>query len=621
MPVITIPRIGAELDVKEATDHELADAYGTSDTLDTAILAEMTARDERRGRERTRLRRLRSDPDVAAWTDAAHAQYVMAEAECAGNLVRRGSHVTDAWSLWSGGEPWARAHASEELRNFWDRHGRVPTVTEYRDAMRGERRIAGEEMTDHGELAGNDRDAIRPGPSGASTQAAAAGPAGFPVSRGDDEGGAPARGGGQAARGGGEAQARVRDLPARDPGHVRNGRAVTTPEERAASRAQRQDAIDTARAAREARALARQMAATATADTAAHDAAEEGYRPPTGAVAVRDADLAEIVPDDEPEPGQDIDGAELLAHIAGYLGEYVTFPTDAAQVVTTLWVAHAAARDRDDTGLGPLIWRTSPRLLVTAKENKSGKSTLLDLITMLLRIPGRNSKITARDIAHKLGRKHQAVVLDEAKLLFGAGKASQDLQGVLLNGYTRRAFWSYSRGEKSVDIPCYGPVAYAGKTELVTDTSGQLGDLFDRSITVLLRRPPRPPREVDEMAEDDGEALGEQLEQWTSTRKADLIATARAMAQADYIAGQSAAARSSDKADYRSPQIWRPLKACAAVAGGPWPHLFEQARSELLAGVLAAGDGRHPPPCRRMGRPGVRGCWQPHRQRPGRRDR
>ena len=83
-----------------------------------------------------------------------------------------------------------RALTQAGPRNFWDRHGRVPTVTEYRDAMRGERRIAGEEMTDHGELAGNDRDAIRPGPSGASTQAAAR-PAGFPVSRGDDEGGAP----------------------------------------------------------------------------------------------------------------------------------------------------------------------------------------------------------------------------------------------------------------------------------------------------------------------------------------------------------------------------------------------------------------------------------------------
>ena len=65
------------------------------------------------------------------WMDAAHAQYLAAEAACCGNLVRKGSAVTDGWSLWSGTDAWAMQEATEELREFWYANPRV-TVGRYR---------------------------------------------------------------------------------------------------------------------------------------------------------------------------------------------------------------------------------------------------------------------------------------------------------------------------------------------------------------------------------------------------------------------------------------------------------------------------------------------------------
>ena len=102
MTTTTLEHCGARIELKDATEHELADAFGTDDDMDAQILAELKRRDDRADREQARIRALRTDPDVSAWTDAAHAQLLQAEAACAGNLVRRDSHVTDAWSLWSG---------------------------------------------------------------------------------------------------------------------------------------------------------------------------------------------------------------------------------------------------------------------------------------------------------------------------------------------------------------------------------------------------------------------------------------------------------------------------------------------------------------------------------------
>jgi hypothetical protein len=116
-------------DLATLTDDDLAVMCATADDGQLAvIMAVMEKRDE--ARAYWRAVNARNDAVRNEWREAAYAQYLAAEAACNGELVRRGSPVKDGWQLWSGSERYARAHASEELTNFWLGHPRV-TVTAY----------------------------------------------------------------------------------------------------------------------------------------------------------------------------------------------------------------------------------------------------------------------------------------------------------------------------------------------------------------------------------------------------------------------------------------------------------------------------------------------------------
>jgi energy-coupling factor transporter ATP-binding protein EcfA2 len=285
--------------------------------------------------------------------------------------------------------------------------------------------------------------------------------------------------------------------------------------------------------------------------------------------------------------GAQIDGARVLDLTRRYLAHYVAFPNEASLTAAVAWIAHAVARDRDDTGIGQLIWRVSPRLAVTSRKRGSGKSTLLDLIAILTRSrDGKMPKVTPRAIAETVGRHFDVAVLDEAKTIFGSGAKNLELQGCILAGYTPRT--SYRVSGKS--IPLFGAVAYAAKDELITDTNGeQIGDLLERSVILRFCAPDKAPPEVDEIAEDDGDLLASALIAWTDSCRDELRQAARDIAAED---------RESDRGgSLRSMQIWRPLRALCRVADGltaeelaegkrgPWETAIDEASWELTAGA------------------------------------
>jgi hypothetical protein len=134
--------------LKSLTDEELAERYATAEAGDdiAAVLAEMERRDRKAAR--TATDKARWAAVYEAWELFAHAQYLAAEEECRGNLVRKEylSEITSGWELWTGSERWARERATEELREFWDANTRM-TVSEFREmrraANRAEREAAG----------------------------------------------------------------------------------------------------------------------------------------------------------------------------------------------------------------------------------------------------------------------------------------------------------------------------------------------------------------------------------------------------------------------------------------------------------------------------------------------
>lgn len=309
-------------------------------------------------------------------------------------------------------------------------------------------------------------------------------------------------------------------------------------------------------------------------------------------------------PDPDPEPGPEapaegvivvrppsatrpangpIDGALLWFLLRRYLAHYVAFPSEAALNLVTAWVFHAVARDRDDSGIGQLIWRASPRLLITSPMRGSGKSTLLDLIVILTRSRrGKVPKITPARIAQVVGQYFETVVLDEAKTLFGAGARNLELQGCLLAGYTRRA--SYEVSGKSLDL--FGAVCYAAKENLITESynGDTIADLLDRSLKVVLMRPALPKPEVGERAEDDGDMLARALIAWTDSVRSELKEAAREIAAEDEAAGVP-------DGNMRRAQLTRPLRAVARVIGPDAEADMAAALDELTAGKASAEAG------------------------------
>jgi hypothetical protein len=116
------------------SEDELADLFNRSDEDGmAAVLAECQRRDRADS-----ARRARKSVE-AEWYDAAFAQFLAAEAECAGVLLNaRGEAegIEDPFSLWRGSAAWAEARASEELLNFWDGHGGRLSLAAYKRQLR-----------------------------------------------------------------------------------------------------------------------------------------------------------------------------------------------------------------------------------------------------------------------------------------------------------------------------------------------------------------------------------------------------------------------------------------------------------------------------------------------------
>ena len=277
----------------------------------------------------------------------------------------------------------------------------------------------------------------------------------------------------------------------------------------------------------------------------------------------------------------DIDGARLLEQAGLFLLDYASFPSPAAAVACTLWAAHAVARDASRD----LIWRASPRLLLTSAEPGSGKSTVLDLLAILCRSrAGRLGTVTAPGLVQLLGQLREPAFPDEVQSTFGNGRRAEEVRRIINAGYTRRAAALTGRGAKASLTNVFGPVAMAGLDSLITDTNGRLTDTLARCIIIRMCRPARRMPELDERGEDRGDAIAAALAGWAASVQGEMRSTAQALADAAAI-GEDGLEDIGDGG--RVAQIWRPLFAVADVAGGMWPAAAREACFELSA---AAGD-------------------------------
>ncbi len=251
----------------------------------------------------------------------------------------------------------------------------------------------------------------------------------------------------------------------------------------------------------------------------------------------------------DPDAGREsfMDGAVLLQEVHTFLGQFVSYPSEAAHVAHTLWVTHTHLMES---------WESTPRLAFLSPEPGSGKTRALEISRLLVPRP---VNVTPAYMFRKVGGEEglPTILHDEIDTVFGPrAKGNEDLRGLYNAGHRRGAVAGRCvvRGTlvETEEIPAFCPVAFAGLGHL-PDT------ILSRSVVIRMRR--RSPDERVQpyrarLHEPEGYRLRDKLGKWALTI-IDRVADAYPE-MPDGIADRDA-------------DVWEPLLAIADAAGGDWP--------------------------------------------------
>ncbi len=254
------------------------------------------------------------------------------------------------------------------------------------------------------------------------------------------------------------------------------------------------------------------------------------------------------------------DGAELLERLVWFIRRYVALSEEQA-LLSALWIVHTHALDAADT---------TPYLNVKSAEKRSGKTRLLEVLSLLAAGSWLTGRVTAAVLVRKVAAEAPALLLDESDAAFkGEREYAETLRGVLNAGFRRGGVASLCVGQGAnityEDFPVYCPKVIAG--------IGKLPDtVADRSIPIELRRR-RPSEKVERfrLRKVGPEALP--IQQGVG-----------AWAQAHLGSLSAAEPDLPDELDDRARDIMEPLLAIADEVGGGWPELSRRAAVGLLTG-------------------------------------
>lgn len=245
----------------------------------------------------------------------------------------------------------------------------------------------------------------------------------------------------------------------------------------------------------------------------------------------------------------------MLAEIVGFLKTYLAI-RDTQAYVLALWIFHTHAIDAADC---------TPYLNISSPEKRTGKTRLLEAISLLVHRPWFSSNASAAALARVVARRKPTVLLDEADTFFNAeSERSETLRGILNAGFRRGGAYTRCVGQGAVmrveDLDVFGPKAIAGLREL-PDT------VADRSIPIRMKR-----------------ALPGEIQQRFYRRDVEPVAVevrARIEACCPVLVPCLKEARPHriDELNDRQFDIAEPLLAIAEVAANGWA---ERARASLL---------------------------------------
>jgi hypothetical protein len=261
------------------------------------------------------------------------------------------------------------------------------------------------------------------------------------------------------------------------------------------------------------------------------------------------------------ELAQGIDGALLLDQCEAFLSRFVAYPSDAARIAHSLWIAHTWLMER---------WDSTPRIAFLSPEPGSGKSRCLEvtepLVPRAVHAVNTSPAYLFRKVSDEAGPP--TILFDEIDTVFGPkAKENEDIRGMLNAGHRKGAVAGRCivRGNvvSTEELPAYCAVALAGLNDL-PDT------IMSRSIIVRMRR--RSPSEIIEpwrsrINGPEAEPIADALARWTSSLPDPLPWPVMPVEIED-----------------RNADIWEALLVVADAAGGEWPVRARAAAVELVGG-------------------------------------
>jgi hypothetical protein len=247
-----------------------------------------------------------------------------------------------------------------------------------------------------------------------------------------------------------------------------------------------------------------------------------------------------------------VDGAAVLDAVAETFQRYLALPDGAADALT-LWTAHAHTFE---------AFVCTPRLNISSPEKGCGKTTLLDVLTLLVPRPIKTENLTTAVLFRLIDAHKPTVLADECDAWL---HDNEELRGLLNAGHRRGAQVFRCEGDANEvrGFRAFAPAVLAGIGALP-------GTLHDRSIVIRLER--AKPGELKDRFDSRRTRLEHELcrklARWASDNAARLAAC-------DPVLPANAANRLADN--------WRPLFAVAEIADGDWPQRAAVAFAKLTA--------------------------------------
>lgn len=259
-------------------------------------------------------------------------------------------------------------------------------------------------------------------------------------------------------------------------------------------------------------------------------------------------------------PEVTLPGWRLLDMIVMFILRFVSLPRKEAADAIALWVAHTWVFE---------VFEITPRLSIESAEMRSGKSRLLEVLALLVARPFMAVTPSEAVVFRSIEAHHPTLILDEVDAIFGPkARDNEGLRAILNAGWARGAtvprMVGQGTGMQVKPFSVYGPVVLAGIGSPPTT-------VCDRSIRIVMKR--RGPGERVEKfrrrtASAEGDALRQQLAQWTAEIRENLVAATPDV---------------PEELNDRAADFWEPPLAIADAAGGDWPERARRAAVLLSA--------------------------------------